>query len=1014
LSRLRAALGIGQATRLLQLHTPLPEGSLVLERCRIEEAAHAAEPLWAQLDCLSTNAHLELKALTGEQLTVRLMLADGSWRHWHGYAMRSAQLASDGGFARYRLTLAAWTHWLNLRRDTRVFQDKTAREILTEVFKAWPQANFRFDVADAGPLRAICTQYAETDWAFAQRLMAQEGWSWCVLHQGPGEQDGATGKDGQGGKGGKDGSFAGARAARHTLLIFDQHAKRPDLGELAYSRPDLRSPGTGIGLADAALGLDQVRDTLTAWSVGQRIVPNAVTLGAWDERQIQGVSAQRHSTLPHGSAPPLETYLGSGERRHADGRVADAQPGSPTQAQRRAEALLAAHELDHRQVQAQGGVRRLAPVQDFAITGHSLYEVRLGSQSAANRFTVLSVTHEAANNLGAQAAQLLAQPDLDQGSYRNRFTAVPHGTRLVPPNSLQAAVAPTAPGVQIAVVVAQAGEPLHTDRDGRIRVQFPWQRGAAPLSAGLHAPGSPQGEAAAHASHDARSGTWVRVAQHLAGPNWGTVFTPRAGSEVLVDFIDGDIDRPIVIGQLHHGRHDLPWPAGVDAGANHPGTVSGWHSSHLDGSGANQWVIDDAAGQLRMRLASHGSQTGHSELSLGHLIQHSAQGGAGHAQRGTWLGSGFYATTDGWAIVRAAGGLLLSTTARPAQGASVASTQMDATEAVAQLHSARQLGEALSQSARQQGAQGLACHDAQQALQRHTEAMSPLAQGKYEGAVNGQPATKAQPGSRDSGATSEPVERFAQPLIHLDTPVAASFVTPDQIGLFSGQSTSLTAQGDVHLTAAHTLSAVSGQTTSLYTHSGGIKAITANAALSLRAHTDAQQIWSEQDLTVQSTTDEIRIQASNSITLTAGQSQIELKGGNITFTCPGTWTVKAASHGWGGGGSGVAQLQQLPDGGVKLAPDTLQIRHHYHDEESMAGAPFEAILSDGSVRRGTLNGSGEAVLEGVSIGALADIRFGAMPGPYTPKDQRAMPGHKPDLAPSDIDALLDKYSGGTP
>jgi uncharacterized protein involved in type VI secretion and phage assembly len=84
------------------------------------------------------------------------------------------------------------------------------------------------------------------------------------------------------------------------------------------------------------------------------------------------------------------------------------------------------------------------------------------------------------------------------------------------------------------------------------------------------------------------------VAQHLAGPNWGTVFTPRAGSEVLVDFIDGDIDRPIVIGQLHHGRHDLPWPAGVDAGANHPGTVSGWHSSHLDGGGANQWVIDDA------------------------------------------------------------------------------------------------------------------------------------------------------------------------------------------------------------------------------------------------------------------------------------------------------------------------------------------------------------------------------------------------------------------------------------
>ena len=63
----------------------------------------------------------------------------------------------------------------------------------------------------------------------------------------------------------------------------------------------------------------------------------------------------------------------------------------------------------------------------------------------------------------------------------------------------------------------------------------------------------------------------------------------------------------------------------------------------------------------------------------------------------------------------------------------------------------------------------------------------PPGQGKFDGTVNGQAATKAQPGSREG---SEPVERFAQPLIHLDTPVAASFVTPDQISLFSGQSTS--------------------------------------------------------------------------------------------------------------------------------------------------------------------------------------------------------------------------------
>jgi len=199
-------------------------------------------------------------------------------------------------------------------------------------------------------------------------------------------------------------------------------------------------------------------------------------------------------------------------------------------------------------------------------------------------------------------------------------------------------------------------------------------------------------------------------------------------------------------------------------------------------------------------------------------------------------------------------------------------------------------------------------------LQQHADAMDPRAQGHYTGAVGGQEAKKAQPGGR---TLQDPVERFAKPLLHLDTPASAMFVTPASFASFSGQDTSLATMGDAQLTSAHTFSSVSGQATSLYTHSGGIKAITANASLSLRAHTDAQQIWSDQDLTVQSTTDEVRIQASGSITLTAGQSQIQLKGGDITFMCPGSWTVKGASHDWMGGGSQTASLTPLPEGGAQ-------------------------------------------------------------------------------------------------
>ncbi|MGC5371943.1 phage baseplate assembly protein V, partial [Klebsiella pneumoniae] len=72
---------------------------------------------------------------------------------------------------------------------------------------------------------------------------------------------------------------------------------------------------------------------------------------------------------------------------------------------------------------------------------------------------------------------------------------------------------------------------------------------------------------------------WVRVAEAQSGPNWGSQFTPRIGSEVLIDFIEGDIDRPVVVAQLYNGNDVPPFPAGAESDANHAGTISGWHST---------------------------------------------------------------------------------------------------------------------------------------------------------------------------------------------------------------------------------------------------------------------------------------------------------------------------------------------------------------------------------------------------------------------------------------------------
>jgi type VI secretion system secreted protein VgrG len=776
-SRLVASLCIGQETRLIQIDTPLPTGTLVVERFRLDEGVHEHEPFWAEVDCLSTNAHLELKALIGGCATLRLKRADGQWRHWHGYIVQAGNLGSDGGAGAYRLRLAAFTHWLQQRRDTRIFQDATASDIVSTVLSAYPQARFRIEVASAGPARDITTQYRETDWAFVTRLLAREGWSWYLEHDDASTASGPT-----------------PGIASHTLVIFDASASRPQLGPLHFGRPDLRQADVNNSLTDklmqgCGLNGNWATDKITAWHTGRTLGSNVVTKAAWDPRQLQGIGSSASSLdASAGPIPPLEHYAGHG------------QP----QANPPADAHLAALQLTQQWATGQSAVRKLRPAAVFLFEDDA--QTRLPPGASTPAFCVLTVTHEAANNLGTQAARILRRTDVESGSYRNHFRACPAAMRIAPPPP----ACPTVSGLQTALVMSTGDSPIHTDRDLRIRVQFAWQRGRSPLPGALTAPTAPSGQATGHAPGDAQSGTWVRVAHGLAGPNWGTHFTPRAGTEVLVDFLDGDIDHPIVVGQLHNGAHDVPWPAGEGSDANHAGAISGWHHAHLDGQGINQWLIDDTTGQLRMRLASHGALGDHSELTLGRIVRQSVRGGSGQGQRGQWLGEGFYGYTDGWAILRASEGLLLTSSTRPAQGASVDSTQMDAREAVARLHASQSLGKTLGQSARQQGALGLRSHDDDQAVSQHTAAIDPTAKGRYEGPVNGQ-----DPRKTNRRTPGDPVERFHRPLLHLDAAASAIWVSPSSLSLFSGEHTSMTLQGDAHLSSAHTLSSVSGQTTSL-------------------------------------------------------------------------------------------------------------------------------------------------------------------------------------------------------
>ncbi|MGY4830242.1 DUF2345 domain-containing protein [Sphaerotilaceae bacterium SBD11-9] len=358
-------------------------------------------------------------------------------------------------------------------------------------------------------------------------------------------------------------------------------------------------------------------------------------------------------------------------------------------------------------------------------------------------------------------------------------------------------------------------------------------------------------------------------------------------------------------------------------------------------------MIDDATNQLRMRLASQSQGSPWSELSLGHLIGQGAQS----SQRGAWLGSGFYAHTEGWASLRAAEGLFISTTARVGTYGSAHSTQMDAQEAAAQLKGAQQLGKALGDAAQAQGALALPSHDAdgQQALQGLIQSIDPQLDGKH--------ASEKKANGREPG---DPVEQFAKPHVVLDTPSAAIFASPATLASYAGQDVSLTAQGDIHATAAHTLSLVSGETTSLYTHQGELQAIAANGNLSLRAHTDQMEILADKDITVISVNDEIRITASQRIEMVGGDSKVVLDGGNIDFITPGAFTVKAATHEWAGGGSGSANLPALSDSRVKLFDQQVRAINDLTGEP-IGGLPYKLSTASGDVHFGVTDAEGKTI-----------------------------------------------------
>ncbi|MGE4434697.1 type VI secretion system tip protein TssI/VgrG, partial [Achromobacter sp.] len=884
---------LSQQARMLRLSTAL-DAELVVEHMRLREGVSRLFSL--TLDCLAASAELDVAVLLGKEISVSLLQADGSMRRWHAVVEGVDALGADGGLARYRLHAAPWMAALALRRDSFVYQDLSVQDIVSEVFSDYPQAAFAFELTEAPKPRPLCTQYRESDLAFVQRILAEAGLSYRFEHQ----QD-----EGQGDGGG----------ARHRVVIFDAGAARPEdpASPLRFHRSDAT----------------ETRDSITRFAAAQSVRPGSVARAAWNERTLTAHAAQSQSQVRVETLPVLEDYDYAGHGRYADDAAAEQS----------AARSLRAHESRLLRFEGAGTARSLAPGRIFALSQHDRYAQGGGAQAidelAGNRYVLLEVTHEATNNLGGQAAQVLDRPDLERGTYRNRFSAQPEAAALMPAWRAR----PTAPEGLAAVVVSANDAPITSDRDLRVKVQFPWQRGEKPLSGGL--PQRTHGDTRGNAPGDDRSGTWLRVASAQAGPNWGAHHLPRGGTEVIVEFIDGDIDQPVVAGQLYNDADLPPWSAGEDGDANHAGVLSGWHSQGLDGAGRNQWVFDDTKGKLRTRLASSTAAT---QLGLGYLVEQ----GLDEASRGPWRGTGFELRSDAWAVARSGQGMLVSATARE-QGKS---TQADAQEALLLLRGAQDASRRLNDSAGQRQARPLAAAAGYDEL---LQALDPEQDGRYAPQVNGQAAGKAVNGQRSAQAH---IERINGPHLLVDSPNSLNLATPASAVLHAGEHLHATAQSDAHVAATQTYAAVSARSASVFAQQGPIRAISAQAPVSLHAHTDILEALAGQEITVTSSAEGIEILGNQRVTLQAAGGSVTLDGADILFKGPGLFSVKGATHNFVGPGSDAASLPALPSTTV--------------DDPLIVSA--ELVHKDGAFAK-TAKKAGASLMAGFggATGALGDI-----------------------------------------
>ena len=833
-------LGLTAQKRAIHVQFSNPSLNQEVFLQRIDGQHTLNEGVKAELICLSTNATISLKEFIGCQVAVDQVTENGTLFRTTGIITEAAQGQSDGSLTLYKLNLEDATTLWHKRRNSRVFMNKSAVEVIETIFQEWQNksplfaASLSLDLSGLQQhydVRPFIMQSNETDYDFLTRLMRSEGINWLIdeaQHQVP---------------------VSATPIEAQKLRLIDDNSQYQ-----ALARRNIRFHRSSA---------TEKQDSITSF-IGQRsIQPTAVHVQRWQAdvlEQEEGAgtvqSKHQHSNNQDNASLGLEQAWHFSPAWMQDLKGEDqATASSNNQIEKLNQNLSNYYDAQSKQFIASSTVRDTQVGYWFELNEHPEIDQHSGSDK---EFLITGKQYYNQNNLPKdltdQIDQLIKQSNWNSNFKRDHNQEERQGNSLI----LQRRNIITVPEYnplehrpaahpQRAKVVGPAGEEIHVDEWGRIKVRFLFSRSE-----------DNQADGGAGSNNNDTDSAWVDVLTPWAGEGYGARFLPRIDEIVVIDFFDGNIDRPFVVGRIHEAQRS---PTKFDIKGQLPDTkkLAGIRSKEVQGEGYGQIRFDDTTGQISTQLQnSHGA----SQLNLGNL-SHPKE-----TEQSDGRGEGFELRTDQWGAVRAGQGLLLSTYKQD----QATGTHLDANEAKAQLETSLNNAKALSEVAKNQQTDPL---EVLENIQSYIEVLKKEDEQK--------------------------AEAFKSAIMLLASPNSIALATNEDIHISADGQISHSAGDSINISTQKSLIGHASKKISLFAAQEGARLYAGKGKIEIQAQGDALDLIAKQAIQIISTEDTVYITSPKEINLTAGGSQVKLTGSGIFPTTGGKFEAKAGQHKFIGG-----------------------------------------------------------------------------------------------------------------